>query len=506
VPSGADGAFLACLLGLLAGGSARLSEDGDAARHLTVGELILRSGIPGHDVFSHTMAGRPFVPYEWLAEVASAAAYRVAGLGGTLLLHGAVVALAFAVLFSHLRTRGHAVPLALGVAMLAASASSVHWLARPHVFTFLGVAAAGALLDGWYAGRLSKRWLWLLPPALALWANTHGGFLVGLLLIGVYAAADSVRWLAAAPPAAAAARGRLRTLTLPAAAALFAVCLNPTGPALLRHVVSYFGNTALVNWTEEYRSPDFHFLGTRPFLIMLLLALIGVGWSRRRLALHEGLLLAGTAAGALFSVRNVPLFAILVAPALAAQLAAVPFDAVATGPLGRWLPPVRDWWADVCETWAELDSQARGHLLPAAAFAALALLAGAQHRAGAPPLGARFDPERLPVAATAYLQTRPPAGNGFNRMAWGGYLLHTLWPAQRVFIDGQTDFYGEALFEEYLLVDQLLPGWEAVLDRYDVAWVLYNTDSQLVHRLEVTPGWRVAYRDDLATVLIRAGA
>ena len=111
MPGGADLVFITCLLGLLAGGSARLSEDGDAARHLTVGELILSTArIPDRDVFSHTMLGLPFVPYEWLAEVASAAAYRGAGLGGTLLLHGAAVGLAFAVLFGQLRGRGHAVP------------------------------------------------------------------------------------------------------------------------------------------------------------------------------------------------------------------------------------------------------------------------------------------------------------------------------------------------------------------------------------------------------------
>jgi hypothetical protein len=504
VPSGADVAFITCLLGLLSGGSARLSEDGDAARHLTVGELILRSGrIPDRDVFSHTMSGKPFVPYEWLAEVASAVAYRGAGLGGTLLLHGTVVAVTFAVLFWHLRARGHAIPLCLGVTMLAASAATLHWLARPHVFTFLGVAVFGALLDGWYAGRLSRRWLWLLPPVVVLWANLHGGFLVGLLLIGVYGAADVLRWLAAPPPAAAAARRRLRALALPAAVTFLAVCLNPAGLALPGHLVGYFGKTALVNWTEEYRSPDFHTLGPRPFLLMVLATLVGAGWSRRRLALQEGLVLVGTLAGALYSVRNVPLFAVLTAPALVSQLAALPFDAVAEGRCGRWLRALRTWWLDICDIWAEIEGRARGHVWSAVALAVLVLVAGAQLRAGAPPLGAQFDPTRLPVDAVTYLRGRPPAGNGFNRLAWGGYLLNTLWPAQRVFIDGQTDFYGEDLFDEYLTVEQLGQGWEAVLDRYAVRWVLYDTDSVLIRRLEVTPGWQVAYQDDVATVLIR---
>src|SRR5439155_25066580 len=67
LPSFLDLVFLACLLVALAAGRTMLSADGDPARHLTVGEYILASGsIPRADLFSHTMAGQPFVPYEWL--------------------------------------------------------------------------------------------------------------------------------------------------------------------------------------------------------------------------------------------------------------------------------------------------------------------------------------------------------------------------------------------------------------------------------------------------------
>ena len=131
------------------------------------------------------------------------------------------------------------------------------------------------------------------------------------------------------------------------------------------------------------------------------------------------------------------------------------------------------------------------------------MLAALQARAGGAPLGVRIDPTTQPVAAVRYLEAHPSQGNVFNNLAWGGYLLLEQWPLQRVFIDGQTDFYGEALTREYLDVVALAAGWEAVLDRHDVAWVLFPTDSALVRRLADTPGWRAAYRDDQATILIR---
>lgn len=482
-----------------------LSADGDPGRHLVVGEYILASrSILDQDVFSHTMAGQRFVPYEWLAEVASALTYRWAGPAGPAILHGTAIGLALAVLFWHLRSRGHAVLLTLAVALLATVTSSIHWLARPHVFTFLGIAVFGAVLDGWHAGRLRPRWLWVLPLAMLVWANTHGGFLVGLLLVATYVGADVLRGLTMEAKSATAAQRRL-ALLLPAAAATLAMTLlNPAGPALLGHVTGYLRQRLLVDRTVEYMSPNFHDPSMLPFLAMLLATVAGLAWSRRRPALHEGLLLLGFTYFALYSARNISLFTLVVAPVLAAQLAALPCPVSEHGRLGRALRRVRAWLARREAASARLEAQARGHVWPAAAVAALLFLAAAQRQAGLSPLGVQFDSARQPMAAASYLAANPPVGNGFNELRWGGYLLHALWPAQRVFIDGQTDFYGEALTRDYLSVVDLAAGWQAVLDRYAVRWVVYPTDSALVRQLAAMPAWRVAYQDAVATVLTRA--
>jgi hypothetical protein len=136
LPTLAELVFLACLALSIAKGSTMVSADGDPARHLTVGERILSTGaIPRADVFSHTMAGEPFMPYEWLSEVASALAHRLLGLAGPVLLHGGAAGLAFAILFRQLRARGATPGLALGVCLfrgrgerapLAGPAARVH--------------------------------------------------------------------------------------------------------------------------------------------------------------------------------------------------------------------------------------------------------------------------------------------------------------------------------------------------------------------------------------------
>ena len=504
VPSLAQVIFLGCLGAALRAGGMMVSGDGDPSRHLVVGEYILSTrSIPRQDLFSHTLAGQPFVPYEWLAEVASAAGYRLVGLAGPVLLHGSIIGLTFALLMRHLQRRGHPLLLALAVTVLAAMASFVHWLARPHVFTFLGTVVFSSLLDDWFAGRRHSRWLWVLPATMLVWANAHGGFLIGFILLGAYAGADALRCLAGGRAAAASARRRLTVLLPVAAATLAATLATPAGPALLGHVTGYLRNKYLVDHTAEYASPNFHEGDVRFFLLMLLGTVAALAWSRRRPALHEGLLVLSFSYFALYSARNIPLFAIVVAPILAAQLGALPAPADGSRAADRLLGAVGAWLARRNVVYSRVDGRSRGQLWPLAALTALLLLAAAHWRQGQPPLGVDFLPARQPVAAAAYLKAHPPAGNGFNQFIWGGYLLYALWPEQRVFIDGQTDFYGEALTREYARVAGLDDGWQDVLDRHNIQWVIFGTDTALVRQLRSMPEWRVLYQDDVATVLAR---
>src|SRR5438105_2184889 len=294
LPSLTDLMFVLCLAAVVRAGAYFVSADGDAARHLTVGEYLLGTGrLLREDVFSFTMFGHHFVAYEWLAEVASAASYRVLGLAGPLLLHGAIIALTISLVFSWLRRRGGSLLRAIAIILLVAATAQIHWLARPHVFTFLGTAVFYMILDDWRAGRLSHKWLWALPSAMVFWANLHGGFLVGLLLIATYLGADMWRWLGGTGEIATRASRSMRELLPIALITVAATCVNPVGPALLTHVFGWFGNTLLINVTGEYRSPDFHQAPLRAFAAMILVAVAGVAWSRRRPTLHEGLLLLG---------------------------------------------------------------------------------------------------------------------------------------------------------------------------------------------------------------------
>ena len=104
------------------------------------------------------------------------------------------------------------------------------------------------------------------------------------------------------------------------------------------------------------------------------------------------------------------------------------------------------------------------------------------------PLGSPFAfAFALGQQAADWLDKHPQHGKMFNYFTWGGYLLYREWPEQKVFIDGQTDFYGEALTRQYERVITLAPGWEDVLNQYHVRWVLIPPGGPLASALRGSP-------------------
>ena len=113
----------------------------------------------------------------------------------------------------------------------------------------------------------------------------------------------------------------------------------------------------------------------------------------------------------------------------------------------------------------------------------------------------KFDERVFPVAAVNWLTSHPQSGNMFNEFNWGGYLLYRLWPEQLVFMDSQTDFYGEALTREYEQLVSTSKGWKDVFEKYNIEWIIIPSNSTLAQTLESEYHWQVLYQDNTAVIL-----
>jgi hypothetical protein len=495
-PSFASLVFLATLALTVAAGGALISGDGDTARHIVLGEYILSArALPQTNFFSYTQADVSLVDHEWLTEIATALVHRVLGLGGVALLHGSAIALSISLVFSNARRRGVGLFLALAITALGAAAASIHWAARPHVFTFVGLAMTTVLLERWWCGEAGNRSLLLVAPLFALWVNLHGGFVAGLAVCACYVVADVARALVGPDAVRPAARRRLTWLVPAALLAALATLVGPHGIETYTRLPEYLSSTTVMANNQEFMPPDLRAGNARPFLLMLGLLLAGAGWSRRRLSLHEGLLLIGLLYGALSSARNVALFALVAAPILGELLSGLPISSP-----GRALSGVVRFFGARQAVYDRLDRRAGSLAWPVAAISAFAVLALVQRAPDGASLGVTWDRQRLPVDAMTALSSVNPPGNGFNAQHWGGFLLF----AQRSpFIDSEISANNEALQREYLNVTRLGPGWTETLDTHDVRWVLFPSGTRLAKALSADPSWHVLHADAVAVLLTR---
>ena len=89
---------------------------------------------------------------------------------------------------------------------------------------------------------------------------------------------------------------------------------------------------------------------------------------------------------------------------------------------------------------------------------------------------------------------------------WGDYLIFRLYPQQRVFFDGRSDFYGPAIGSDYRKLLSCESPWRELLGRYQFDLALLPHDWALSTALEREPGWRLVYRDPVAVLFARDAA
>jgi len=133
----------------------------------------------------------------------------------------------------------------------------------------------------------------------------------------------------------------------------------------------------------------------------------------------------------------------------------------------------------------------------------IAMLSGVSVLANRGQVG--FDPEGFPVRAAEFLEKQQIDARIFSPDQWGGYLIYRFDGRRKVFVDGRSDFYGRELLENYWRVIEVAPGWNAVLNEYDVQFVLIPPDHALAAVLKFSPAWKQVYGDSVADVFERTG-
>jgi hypothetical protein len=451
-----------------------------------------------------------------------------------------------------MRKEGCHFATALILTILGAFTSAVHWLARPHLFTFFGVYIFSTRLEDRYKGTISGAKFFLpLFLYMLLWVNCHPGFLIGFALIGLYAVCSLVAACIYAGNKRNEFLGKARDFSIAGVLCLAVSFINPYGLALYKYIAAYLKGNTVIQATDEYLAPNFHGLSLSPVCLLLLFAaFIGaIAISKQKLSFAKLMSCMAFSVLALQSVRHMPLYAIIVLPALGELLhqvrpislgsatsvtettepGATTEEKVVTSSTRSITFPMAKWWGKVVaklkeagEGFDENEAICQMHLVPIATFVGLVCLALFVPNNGV--LTSNFDPAEKPWYEE-HITAEKPAGTlnylldherkgdlkidqGINYDNWGGYLYYIGSKQkppieQKVFIDDRADYYGEMHYHKFAKVSQVEPDYEKVLRDFKINWVLFPYNSKLVAALKQNPEWQEVSHDKASNLFVR---
>jgi hypothetical protein len=460
--------------------------DPDLWGYLCFGREFWLHGFPYRDVFSYAPVLPQWVYHEWLTGVVFYKIHAWFGGTGIVLTKFVVMGGAAWILYRAARLSCASRELCMLLLLPFVTAASMFATStRAQVGSILLFSLTLLVLEHVRRdGRIGL--LWWLCPLNMVWANLHGGFLVGVVLTGIYACFWPIRGKARWQGAGIIACSLLATL------------INPYGwhywPYLVMAITK--PRIYITEWASAitaFRTGLYRDIAVFTCLLIVLMA--GVLASSRRRSRLNAVLLAAFAYASLSHVRHAIFLACLAGVLLPRLLE----DGKVR--LGRLLSP-------------SSGGILRGGLMGTCLFCIVVtvgrirkdfswdLVIPGQSVATAKGLGMYY-----PVEALAALAKDRPRANILCHFPWGEYISWFYAPRFLVGMDGRYEtVYPESYEKEYFDFLYGRNDWSRAVTAYPVDVVLLPHDVAAARNMRDLPGWRIWREDADCLVFVKEKA
>jgi hypothetical protein len=464
-----------------------MNHENDIFWQLRMGQdIVTKRLFPTIDPYSLPAQGEIWTLHEWLPSVLFYITYTKLGPTGLIILKAGIVSLTFTifmVLFNRLKANLYLALLFFTLAALVNTRGV--WVVFPSIFEYLFLVVTLYLLEVYR--EKSKRAIPIILSLLAfLWANSHGSFFLLPIIIGAYLGGDfALNWLKKRyswyqPKEKPLDPNQRQSLIMVTVISLIAPFFTPNGyityvypirisvGAFSRYVSEYQHFWAV--WNGDWN--DF----VHGFFLILVIVLATLFILAIRKLHPADLLIAVFFAGLAFdAVRHVAIFA-LVALFLIIRY------------LGIWFGEYRGIF--------------KRSLVKDLLIIVFVFLFTFFYKTKVAPFGFGLDEAGYPKTEAEIIMNGKVAGNMFNHYNFGGYLIGKM-PEYQVFIDGRLEMYEGHVGQEYLTVLLAKPGYQKIIDKYNINFfILYLTDP-IVELLLKNDAWRYIYHDKEYILLVK---
>ena len=427
----------------------------DLGRHLLLGDMILHSGsVPKTNLFSYTYPDFPLINHHYLSEVIFYLAMQAFGIDSLLFLTIIVMFLACFIVF--LKARKHASTISLTLASLLSLRILLERTdVRPEVFSFLLTAIFVTMLYTYH--EKPTKWILLLIPLTFLWTQLHIYFFVGIVLLILFLLDGLI-----------VKRNNLYCryigiLVITLLGSMVVTFINPNGSEGALYPLRIFDN---YGYTIEENQSVFllQSLGFQKpslpyFQLSVLLLFISLGLTFKKTRPIDWFLAGTFSIAGFLAVRNLPLFALVC-----------------------FIPFVRSFSiieAHIKQHLVKEYPRQRILLLKYLTFFLLSLLLIWQiiDVSKIKTFGLEVkDPYKN---AVAFFKDKNLHGPIFNNFDIGSYLIYSLYPNEKVFVDGRPEAYPKDFLQNiYIPMQENQEMFNVVSKEYDFNTIVINHTDQ----------------------------
>jgi hypothetical protein len=478
--------------------SARAPVDTDMWWALRVGKEIVTTGdLVRTDFITYTHAGNDWVAHSWLFDVILYGMFSWLSYHGLTLLVALLASAIAAVMWFQLS--GSAIFRTIMV-VFAGLIAAPTWTPRPQMISMLFLCLTILILF-LYRRSKERKLLFLIPPMMLLWANLHGGYILGLLAIGTLIAGeigdhlllhnteDGLDWL------------QIRDLAMLVGVSLLVTLITPYGFGTWEISVSTF-NMQVNNLISEWLSPNFHESVTLPYFISILVLVGTLALKKRPVAGWEAIMIMLFLYFSLNARRQIGAYAVAVVPILARSLwtLLVAWWQHVEIYLAAGHQPVLDWIRRITTPKPAKENKWI-NLLVVALFALICW--GKLVYVSVDYLVEEvLNPATFPVEAVRAMKAANLEGQLFNEYDWGGYL--SWWaPDTPVYIDARADLFGDEFIFRWHHICEGTEDWKAQFEQWGITQVMLAANRPLAKTLALQPDWNIIYEDEIAVFMVK---